>query len=151
MLLKDYLGVNTFRRAFQAFLSDWAYKHPYPWDLFNTFERETGENLEWFWRSWFYETWTLDHGIKEVKPVPNGTTVIVSDEGKAVMPATVSLVLQDGGVLKKTVPVSVWLDGNREHQLTFEHEGEVKRVEVDADFDMPDTDRRNNMWVPEQD
>src|SRR5699024_5629828 len=61
--LRGLLGEETFTKAYQTFLSRWQYKHPYPWDLFNTFEDISGRDLDWFWRSWYYETWILDQAV----------------------------------------------------------------------------------------
>ncbi|MDX1585839.1 MAG: M1 family metallopeptidase, partial [Balneolaceae bacterium] len=79
--LRGLLGEETFNEAYRTFLKEWEYKHPYPWDLFNTFEDISGRDLDWFWRSWFYETWTLDHAVTDVTESENGTRIIIQDLG----------------------------------------------------------------------
>jgi aminopeptidase N len=41
---------NNTRSRFRAF------KHPTPADLFRTMEDTSAEDLDWFWRGWFYNT-----------------------------------------------------------------------------------------------
>ncbi|PYO50551.1 MAG: aminopeptidase, partial [Gemmatimonadetes bacterium] len=54
LALKDFLGDATFGRALHEFMDRWHGKHPIPWDFFNTFNNVTGQNLNWFWNSWFF-------------------------------------------------------------------------------------------------
>ena len=58
--LRGVLGTDTFNKAYKEYVRRWAYKHPTPYDFFNTFENVSGRDLSWFWRSWFFETWKLD-------------------------------------------------------------------------------------------
>ncbi len=37
-----------------------------PADLFRTMEDATGEDLDWFWRGWFYSTDPVDIAIDKV-------------------------------------------------------------------------------------
>ncbi|MDX1548425.1 MAG: M1 family metallopeptidase, partial [Rhodothermales bacterium] len=64
--LRAVLGEETFMRGYRMFIDRWAYKHPYPYDLFNTFEDAAGRDLDWFWHSWYFETWTLDQAVAGV-------------------------------------------------------------------------------------
>ncbi len=47
------------------------FKHPTPWDFFRTMENVAGEDLSWFWRGWFLNSWKLDQSVKDVKYVAN--------------------------------------------------------------------------------
>ncbi|HEX6250689.1 MAG TPA: M1 family metallopeptidase, partial [Gemmatimonadaceae bacterium] len=66
--LRAILGEDQFNRALREYGRRWTNRHPQPWDLFNTFNSMTGRRLDWLWRSWFYETWTLDQAIATVRP-----------------------------------------------------------------------------------
>lgn len=146
--LRDILGVETWENAYRAFISEWAYKHPTPWDFFNTFERFAGRDLDWFWTSFYYETWTVDYDAAGVTATTGGPTVVrVVNRGLAPFPLTVRITTANATVLDRTVPVEYWLDGNRE--MLFEvpaASGPVTRVEVDPAGLVPDTDRSNNFW-----
>jgi len=145
--LREILGEELFYRAFHTFVKDWAYKHPYPWDFFNTFERVGGQDLDWFWRSWYYETWTLDQAVATVESDGESTNVVIRDEGLAPMPVLLEVTLENGDVLHQRVPVEVWLTGETTTTVTLDTESPVARVEIDPDRKFPDIDRSDNVWT----
>ncbi|MGD2068754.1 MAG: M1 family metallopeptidase, partial [Gemmatimonadota bacterium] len=111
--LRALLGRDTFLEAYHTFVGEWAFKHPTPWDLFNTFERFAGRDLDWWWTSFYYETWTLDHAVVGVETRPDDRRVIVvEDRGWAVAPAEVQ-VHTDRRTYDLTVPVRRWLEGHQ--------------------------------------
>lgn len=144
--LRGLLGKEVFEEAYQTFLKEWEYKHPYPWDLFNTFEDVSGRNLDWFWRSWYYETWTLDHAVTDVTKSENGTRIIIQDLGLSPMPANVEITLMDGTVINKNIDVDTWLNGATAAILVIENSSPVQKVEIDPDYLFPDVNRENNIW-----
>jgi len=146
--LRDILGKDTWEQAYRAFISEWAYKHPTPWDFFNTFERFAGRDLDWFWTSFYFETWAVDFDAAGVTATTGGPTVVrVQNRGLAPFPLTVRITTANGTAQDRTVPVEYWLDGHRE--MLFEvpaASGPVTRVEVDPAGIVPDIDRSNNFW-----
>jgi hypothetical protein len=146
--LRGLLGDETFHRAWQTFMRRWAWKHPYPWDLFNTVEEVAGQDLDWFWRTWFYETWTLDQAVTSVTSGPGGHTIIVEDRGLAPMPARLTITHQDGTTQGLEVPVETWLEGRRTATVTLPATpSPIIRVEIDAENAFPDVARDNNVWT----
>jgi hypothetical protein len=144
--LRGLLGPETFDPAYHEFIRAWAYKHPKPWDLFNFFSAASGTNLDWFWRTWYYETWTLDHAIGEIRDDSASTTIVIEDRGWAPMPARVTVTREDGETLEREVPVEVWLGGATRAEVTVPAGSPVVRVELDAQRVFPDIDRRNDVW-----
>lgn len=144
--LREIIGEEVFNRTWQTFIQDWAYGHPYPHDLFHAFEREAGMDLNWFWRTWYYETWTLDQAIASVEREGSLTRIHVRDEGDAPMPVLLRLTLEDGSTLDRRIPVDVWLRGARDASIEVETASPVVQVEIDADLRFPDIDRANNIW-----
>lgn len=149
--LRGVLGEETFDRAYHAFVDDWAYKHPYPWDLFNTFERVSGRELDWFWRSWYYETWTLDQAISDVRTEDGATTIVIRDEGLVPMPVILEIELANGETLERRIPVDTWLRGRRTATLTIDTDSPVERVSIDPKNIFPDVDLADNDWLRSQD
>ncbi len=145
-MLRGMLGEETFMRAYREYGRRWQWKHPTPLDLFNTFDDVAGRDLDWFWRTWFYETWTLDQAVGRVTPSANGTTIVVEDRGLAPMPAEVTVTYDGGRSERLSVPVETWLGGARQATLTAPA-GTVTRVEIDAGKFYPDVDRANNLWT----
>jgi hypothetical protein len=144
--LRGVLGEETFNRAYREFIRRWAYKHPYPWDLWNTFNSVSGRNLDWFWRSWYFETWTLDQAVESVASGAGGTTITVRDVGMVPMPVRLAITLANGEVLRREIPVDVWLAGARTATINVPAGQAVTRVEIDPEMVFPDVDRSNNVW-----
>lgn len=144
--LRALIGEETFDPAYREFIRVWAYKHPKPWDLFNFFNAASGMNLDWFWRTWYYETWTLDQAIGEVRNGPDGTTIVIEDRGWAPMPARVTITRENGEILEREVPVDVWLGGATHAEIAVPAGPPVVRVELDAEHVFPDIDRSNDVW-----
>ncbi|MCB0474540.1 MAG: M1 family peptidase, partial [Flavobacteriaceae bacterium] len=67
ILRETIMGRELFDYAFKEYARRWAFKHPEPADFFRTMEDASGEDLDWFWRGWFYTTDYNDIGIREVK------------------------------------------------------------------------------------
>jgi hypothetical protein len=146
--LRSLLGQDTFMEAYQGFISSWAYKHPSPWDFFNTFERAAGRDLDWFWQSFYYETWVLDHAVGTVARSGGENVVTILDQGYAFLPARVEIELAGGEVLHREVPVSHWLTGAVSAEIRVPTDrGQVVRVTVDPGHPFPDVNPDNNVWV----
>ena len=67
ILRETIIGRKLFDHAFREYSRRWAFKHPTPADFFRTIEDVTGEDLDWFWRGWFYSTEHCDIAIDTVK------------------------------------------------------------------------------------
>lgn len=67
VLRETVMGRELFDFAFKEYCRRWAFKHPTPADFFRTIEDASGEDLDWFWRGWFYGTDPCDIAIDSVK------------------------------------------------------------------------------------
>jgi hypothetical protein len=67
ILRETVMGRELFDYAFKEYATRWAFKHPTPADLFRTLEDASGEDLDWFWRGWFYGTDACDISLDAVK------------------------------------------------------------------------------------
>lgn len=67
ILRETIMGRELFDYAFKEYARRWAFKHPEPADLFRTMEDASGEDLDWFWRGWFYGTEACDISLDSVK------------------------------------------------------------------------------------
>jgi hypothetical protein len=144
--LRALLGEQTFWRAFREYGRRWSYKHPQPWDFFNTFENVAGRDLDWFWRTWFYETWALDQAIAAVTPSGGSLLVTIEDRGLAPMPVRLAITRSDGRVDRLEIPVEVWLSGRRRHSAVLSDGNSVRSIEIDPERFFPDIDRTNQTW-----
>lgn len=67
MLRETIMGRQLFDYAFKEYARRWAFKHPTPADFFRTMEDASGEDLDWFWRGWFFGTDACDMSLDTVK------------------------------------------------------------------------------------
>ena len=144
--LRVVLGEELFNKAYLEFMSRWQFKHPYPWDLWATFDDVTGRDLNWFWRSWYFETWTLDQSIESVIETTNGTLITIKDIGNIPMPVLLKVTFEDGTFLEKTISEQVWLKGKRSTTHLIPKGKKVIAVSIDEMSLLPDINEGNNFW-----
>lgn len=88
ILRETVVGRELFDFAFREYARRWAFKHPTPADLFRTIEDATGEDLDWFWRGWFFGTEACDIAIDTVRwSVLNMEKDSIKKSGKPLMQA----------------------------------------------------------------
>ena len=67
ILRETIMGRELFDYAFKEYARRWAFKHPTPADFFRTMEDASAEDLDWFWRGWFYSIDPVDISLDTVK------------------------------------------------------------------------------------
>lgn len=145
-MLEGVLGEDMFREAWTEYIDRWAYKHPTPYDMFNTFEDVSGMDLNWFWRSWYFETWALDQSIADVIQGESSAVITILDQGEVPMPVLVRVTYRDGTTSDHRIEVDDWIRGLRETTLEIETPRPIESVEIDPDNYFADVDRANNVW-----
>ena len=149
LLREHILGPERFDEAFTAYINRWAYKHPTPDDFYRTIENVAGEDLRWFWRGWFVNSWKLDQAITEVKYVKNdptqGALITIENLEKMPMPVVIEFKTKSGEVTRQTLPVEIW---KRNTSWTFKHDSteELAKAVIDPDYVLPDSNSKNNKW-----
>ncbi len=66
ILRETIIGRPLFDKAFKTYSKRWAFRHPEPADFFRTMNDASAENLDWFWRGWFYGIDPVDISIEKV-------------------------------------------------------------------------------------
>ena len=92
ILRETIMGRELFDYSFKEYARRWAFKHPTPADLFRTMEDASAEDLDWFWRGWFYGIEPCDIAIDTVKHGvfdPNQAATVMTMGGRGgAAPAT---------------------------------------------------------------
>ncbi|WAC42508.1 M1 family metallopeptidase [Pedobacter sp. SL55] len=151
-ILRDQiLGKDRFDFAFRQYINNWAYKHPTPWDFFRTMENAAGEDLSWFWKSWFLNNWKMDQGIADVKAVKNnGTisayTIKVDNLDKMPMPIILGIKTKSGKTEIVKIAADVWMK-NTSWLVNYPTTEEVVEVVLDPQQVLPDSNTENNKWT----
>lgn len=144
--LRGVLGEETFHRALREYGRRWLGRHPYPYDFFNTVNDVAGQDLGWFWQTWFYQAWPLDQAIASVEQDAQGYAITIEDRGLAPMPVPLTVTRANGSTERVDVPVDVWLKGARRYVAHVGGGSAVMKVEIDAAGAFPDIDRGNQLW-----
>jgi hypothetical protein len=94
ILRETIMGRDLFDYAFKEYARRWAFKHPTPADFFRTMEDASAEDLDWFWRGWFYSTDVVDISLDSVKYAradvtakPRRDTMVLQNLAKPQVPA----------------------------------------------------------------
>ena len=66
ILRETILGRDLFDYSFKEYAKRWAFRHPTPADFFRTMEDASAEDLDWFWRGWFYGIEPCDISLDSV-------------------------------------------------------------------------------------
>jgi len=151
MLREQILGPERFDPAFRKYIDDWAFKHPKPSDFFREMESESGEDLAWFWRGWFFNNWNLDMAVQGVAYVDGdpakGAKITLVNLDKMVMPAVLEVRYADGTTQRQTLPAETWIQ-HATATITVAGHGPIAQVILDPDHLTPDKNRANNVFTP---
>jgi len=149
LLREQVLGPERFDEAFRTYVHRWAFKHPTPWDFFRTMDNVAGEDLSWFWRGWFLNTWKIDQSVKEVKYKENdpakGALVTIENLEQLVMPVEVAIQTADGKADTVKLPVEIWQRGGT-WTFLYPSTTTLSQVIIDPQGALPDVNRANNTW-----
>jgi hypothetical protein len=149
MLRDVVLGRDRFDYAFREYIKHWAFKHPLPYDFFRAMNDASGEDLNWFFKPWFFTTWKLDQAIQSVtysKDGPaDGALITLINKEKMAMPVDLLITQANGKTETIHLPVNIW---QRDGTWTFKYPSTsaIKSVVIDPDGELPDIDLSNNVW-----
>lgn len=149
ILRGQILGEQRFDYAFKTYIKRWAFKHPTPWDFFHTMDNAAGEDLSWFWNEWFFTTWKLDQGIRDIVypdgDATKGALITLENLEEMALPVTILIKEENGKTATVKLPVEIWQRGG---VWTFPYKSTSKIVlaTIDPDHLLPDINPENNSF-----
>ena len=150
LLREQIIGKDRFDYAFRKYIRDWSFKHPTPWDFFRSMENGAGEDLAWFWKSIFIETYSLDQAVTKVEYQKNdpkaGALVTIANLDRMAMPVVVEYTTASGKVDRKMLPVEIW-QSTGVWKFALPTTEEITKVVIDPDKVFPDMKPENNTWT----
>lgn len=150
MLRNQILGKERFDLAFRTYVDRWAFKHPTPDDFFRTMENVAGEDLNWFWRSWFINNWRFDQAVSKIKYIKNdpakGAIITIDNLEKMPLPVILDIKTKSGKVTTIKLPVEVW-ERNVSWSFNAKTNEEIESITIDPNHVFPDINSENNSWV----
>ncbi len=141
LLREQIVGPERFDPAFRAYIAAWAYKHPSPSDFFRFMASQTGEDLSWWWRGWYFQNAAMQVSLGKIaQDTPHSLHIEVTANGGLVIPATIELRATDGHTQRLRLPVEAFFKGaTARFEVATEHP--VREVAIDPDHVLPIADR----------
>ena len=138
ILRETIMGRELFDKAFKTYSQRWAFRHPEPADFFRTMEDASGEDLDWFWRGWFYQTDPVDIAIDKV-------TVAVPDFDAAPREAKETKYKADAPLLNEFEDISkirnrdenikLYVDGDKDVQdFYYKYDREQEKIDANKEY-----------------
>jgi len=143
-LLYDYMGQEKFWQAIREFSVRWKGKHPTPYDMFFTFNEIAGENLDWFWKPWFFEYGYADLGIGKVESVKNEILINIENYGNYPLPISLTATYKDGSKVSISRKMNEWQSENT-IKIAIPS-GDLKELLLNSEM-IPESDYSNNKKV----
>jgi hypothetical protein len=137
LALKDMLGDALFKKALHEYMDRWHGKHPIPWDYFNSMNSASGQDLNWFFNSWFFTNGYIDLAVGPVA----GTSVTVNNVGGFVAPFDMLLEYTDGTKETLHQTAAVWRANQQQAVITTPKA--VKSVKLDGGIFMDANEKDN--------
>ncbi len=151
MLASTIVGEDRMKLALKEYTRRWAYKHPTPFDFFNTMENVLGEDLGWFWKGWFIEGYKIDQGIKSVTYTDNdakkGSIIEVENLNQMPMPVELEVKEKNKDAVVIKLPVEIWQKGST-WKFAYPSTSELESLKINPRGTLPDIDPKNNVWIP---
>ncbi len=146
LYVKDMLGDTLFTKALHYYISQWHGKHPMPFDFFNCMNTGSGINLNWFWKSWFFDNGVPDQAISKVSILKTRYTVTVTNIGTKPVPVDLTIFYKDGSTQLLHQSIACWKNGNKTVTLGFTAKKAVQKLVLGTGYDA-DVDKEDNVWL----
>ena len=128
LYLKDMLGDALFTKAIHYYIEEWHGKHPMPYDFFNCMNTGSGINLNWFWKSWFFDDGVPDQAITKVNLYKRQYTVTVTNIGTKPVPVDLVITYRDGTTQALHQSIACWQNGNKTILLHFTGKKRIRQL-----------------------
>jgi hypothetical protein len=146
-ILEIELGEQVFKEALQTFMDRWKYKHPTPYDFFQTFSEVGHQDLNWYWNAWYFQAGGIpDLTIKSVNELEGKMQITIANTGDLPLPIVVAFYSGDRLVETVRKPASDWKDGEKEIQLYYNSTEKITKIVLGEPL-IPDATPKNNTWV----
>ena len=105
-----------------------------------------GENLDWFWRAWYFESSWIDRAVRGVQRVPGGYAVAVENVGGMPAPFDLVLTYTDGTTERLHQTPRVWKNDLRRAVVRVNTSRTLRALEIDGGIWM-DAPPADNRWT----
>lgn len=146
LYVEEYLGKDLFQKALHHYIKTWQGKHPQPLDFFNAINDGSGQDLNWFWKRWFYEDGIADLGIESlIKQSADEYLITIKNKGRKPLPIHLTVYYRDGSQQQIIQSIAAWKQGNHIYPLHLKTNKTIKSV-VLGDTYVPDKNNQDNVF-----
>jgi cyclophilin family peptidyl-prolyl cis-trans isomerase len=143
--LRQMLGDDLFKKCLHEYMNRWNGKHPIPHDFFFTFNETAGQDLNWFFKPWFFETKYPDLSLTALY-TNEGVSLSVSNKGGLPLPVKIKFYYEDEtSEIVYDKNADEWKDGNAEILTIIKPTAKVKKIELGS-TQIPDANEKNNVY-----
>lgn len=139
--LYKLLGEESFIKALHAFMDEWKYKHPTPYDMVYLFDRETEMDLTWFFNNWLFDWGYIDLAVVTVED----QKIRIRNNGGKAVGFKIITTLENGQTQTEVISPAVW-----KNSATYVHRSSLKDEQpVKVALEIPlygDAVTENNYW-----
>jgi hypothetical protein len=145
LTLYDMLGEEKFQACMKSYMDTWKGKHPMPYDFFNSWNQASGQNLDWFWRAWFFEWGYPDLSVASVNNDSKTPIIVVKRIGNIPTSVRAEVSYTDGSSEIIQKGADVWATGAQEVTLSGTAGKQIRAVILGAKT-IPDVNKSDNGW-----
>ena len=130
-----------------TYMDRWKGKHPAPFDFFQTWNQASGENLDWFWKAWFFEWGYPDLALQGVvnDEAAHCQVVMIEQKGNIPVPVHLQVAYTDGTKQVFHYTAAVWRSGQQNFKVACPAGKKIKSMELGAPT-IPDVNQKDNKW-----
>ena len=145
--LLDLLGYEKFHSCMTTYMDRWKGKHPEPFDFFQTWNQASGENLDWFWKPWFFEWGYPDLAVQNVifDEAAHCQVILIDKKGNIPVPIHLEVSYTDGSKEIFHYTAVVWKSGQQNFKVPCPAGKKIKSIELGSTT-IPDVNLTDNKW-----
>ena len=145
LALKDLLGDALFKKALHYYMDTWKGKHPIPWDFFGCMNEGSGQNLNWFFRNWFFTNNYIDIKLSNVEKQGNTYALTIDNPGGFAIPFDIVVTYADGSTSTKHQTPGTWKENEAQQIMKITTKKQIAKIVLDGNLFM-DYTPADNIW-----
>jgi len=150
LYVRDMLGDALFTKALHTYIRTWHGKHPMPYDFFYSMNAGAGQNLDWFWKRWFFDGGYPDLAITSVtRPADGPAQIVVAAKGTKPVPVDLTVTFENGDTEKIHRTIAVWQSGATSLTVPVAGRRAISKVTLGSLY-VPDSYPADNTWKAPQ-
>jgi Peptidase family M1 domain len=145
LYVKDMLGDELFYKGLHNYFHNWSGKHPMSYDFFNSMNVGTGKDLNWFWKSWFFDSGVPDLAIIKCSQTGKQKQLLIGLKGTKPVPVDITVTYNDGSTQGIHRSIAVWEKGNKSISVNYYSDKKIRTVKLGSAH-IPDINKKDNFY-----